>query len=294
MMVRASTVGELAAELLSRGGQAEVTRAFPNSVYLRSGDDFVVMLRGELRSPLTINLEKGKAWPGFRPGETCELSSDEVVSEGGTVDMRRAAEFRSSLAGTGALGLPSSKALAAWARMLRSLYDLAPSGPILLADPELRGFVRRVLVPLSRGERSPVGRFESYMSIIGRGGGFTPAGDDFVGGFAATYNFVAHGRRWKRIVFPRGKVSTLTIPESASMMSHAADGYVDELVERLIVRSTSGTRVPFHREILAVAHRGHTSGLDTSLGTLLCEAALAEQAGESGALGVCLGSLWKP
>ncbi len=292
MIQRASVLGELASRILARGKSGRVTRSFPSSAYVRSGSDFVVLLWGELRSPLTVNLRRGGGAAHFTPGRACTLSEAGIESEGTTIEVAGAEIFRASLLGSGTASFPPTSALSSGVRMIRSLYDVASAGPKLPDDGAFRHFVDAVLTPLAAGRRIAVHDQRPYRDLVGRGGGFTPAGDDFIGGFVATYNFVARRRRWERIAIPRRMLSTLTVPESAAILGYAARGYVDELMERLILRSIGPGGAPFHRELLAVAHRGHTSGIDMGLGVLLCEAALAETEGNAGALAACLQPLW--
>ena len=292
-MLRASTVGELAFRILARGRKGEVTRVFPRSVNIRAGSDFLVLLWGDLRSPLTVNLVGEAGAASFAPESTCEITNRVIHAGGTNVDVEGAEIYHSSLRRSRILRLPAGSELASSVAMLRSLYDVSPGGPGLPADSAFREFVGNVLVPFAAGRRKVVYDLGLYQELVGRGTGFTPAGDDFLGGFAAAYRLMARSYGWKNISFRRNWLSSKTIPESAAILSCAARGYVDELMERLIIRSM-GREGPFHRELLAVARRGHTSGMDMSLGVLLCEAALNGQTDGGDALRLCLESLGEP
>jgi hypothetical protein len=128
---------------------------------------------------------------------------------------------------------------------------------------------------------------QSYRGLIGRGGGFTPAGDDFVAGFVGTFNYIARCRRDRTISIPSRWVLSKTVPESGAILAYAAKGYVDEGLERLILSSTQGKGPGFSTELLSVASRGHTSGLDMSLGVLLCGATLVAKESHDGTLQRC-------
>jgi len=294
MTLGATSLGNLAARVLSRRRKGEATRVFQRSVYIRAGDDYILLLRGGLRSPMTINVEASqKAEWRIRVGEQCDLSGEAVKIGGEEVDLRKAELFRSALLRSRKVTLPDGPTLAKGVAMLRSLYDVSPSGPILSLDPVLKSFIGEALIPLSsertRGVYSP----RPYVSLIGRGGGFTPAGDDFVGGVVATFNYIARCRNTRQISVSQDLVRGRTIPESAAILRNSARGYVDEDMERLILAST-GPTPGFHGELMDVVRRGHTSGIDMSLGVLLCEAALAQAEGKRGALQKCLEALWKP
>jgi len=293
MRERATSIGNLAARVLSRGQGGEITRVFQRSAYVRSRGVFILLLWGKLRSPITVNMEEHQSagWR-IRVGERCIMSKETVRLEAGEVDLRGAEVFRSALLDSRKIELPGGPALARGAAMLRSLYDVSSSGLTLASDPALKSFIIGTLLPLSSGRTGPVHHPERYLRLIGRGGGFTPAGDDFIGGLVATFNYIARSRKRRQVSIPHELLRGRTIPESAAILGNSARGHVDEDMERLILAST-GEGSGFYGELMAVARRGHTSGIDMSLGVLLCEAALAQAEGEHGALEKCLDVLWK-
>ena len=294
MSQKASSIGNIAAEILSKGYSGEVTRVFQRSTYIRAKRDFILLLWGGPRSPMTVNVEGNTISHGrIRVGERCSLSREEIGLGSLRIDVRGAEVFRSALLRTREITLPGETVLAKGVAMLRSLYDVSLTGPTLASDQSLRTFVWETLVPFANGNSRPIFSPARYLPLIGRGGGFTPAGDDFVGGIITTFNYVARCRRTRQVHIPRALIRSRTVPESAMILSHSARGNVDEGMERLILASTAGS-VRFYDELLAVARRGHTSGIDMSLGVMLCEAALAQAEGESGALQKCLDVFWNP
>ena len=293
MSQKASSVGDLAARLLSRGGSGKVTRVFQRSAYVRSGEEFILLLWGGLRSPMTINVQGSAATGAIRGEEMCKLSRDGVALASGTIDVEGADVFRSALLDRKEVILPGRYALGKGVALLRSLYDASPSGPTLNNDGALRTFAERVLLPFASGDGASVRSPASFLPLVGRGGGFTPAGDDFLSGLVATFNFVARSRKSKQIRIPRTILRGRTVPESANVLFHSARGYVDEGMERLVLRSLDGGP-GFTEELLEVAQRGHTSGIDMSLGVLLCEAAIADADGGVSVLEDCFKILWRP
>ncbi len=293
MSLEASSIGDLAASTLSKGGAGVVTRVFQRSAYVRSGDDFILLLWGGLRSPMTMNLEGGSdAGRLTRFGERCGLSPRGITFESGEVGVGRATIYRSPLLGRRKVRFPAADELAKGAAMLRALYDVSLSGPTLVEDSALESFARMTLRPLASGKDDAMFSTANYLPLIGRGGGFTPAGDDFVCGLVTMFNYVARCRRTKRVSLPRKLLLSRTVAESAAILSYSSSGYADEALGRLVINSLTGKR--YYDELLAVAHRGHTSGIDMSLGALLGEAALAENRGTKGALDGCLDVLWRP
>lgn len=295
MIQRASYVGELALRVLSNGGSGKVTRVFPSSVYVRAGDDFVLLLWGELRSPITLNLlqEKGTRMT-FVVGEACRLKRSGVSSETTTISLRGAKVHRGSLHIRRFVSLPAMSELVKGVAMLKSLYDVSAPGPRLSADGSFRAFVEDTLSPFANGKSEGIYNFVNYFGLIGRGGGFTPAGDDFVSGFVGAFNYFARCRRGRKVSIPRGSALSRTVPESGAIVEYASRGYVDEGLERLILMSSGGKGAGFFDELLAVASRGHTSGIDMSLGVLLCEAAVSDSEKGGGAVEKCLRALRIP
>jgi len=288
MIQRASSVGELAQRFLSRGGRGSVTRVFRRSAYVRAGSDYFLLLWSNGRSPMTINvMGESDGSEGLRAGEECELSPSgirapriEVSAEGGRV-------YRSSLRRTREIESPAPDDLVKGVAMLKTLYDASPHGPVLVSDPAFQSFARRVLVPASGGKRR-LG-FDDFLALVGRGGGFTPAGDDFTAGFTSVYNYMARGMGSRRIVIPKKLASSRTIPESAAIMVYSSRGYVDEGMERLILDSLGGRR--FSDDLMSLASRGHTSGIDMSLGALLAEAVESDGGDRGRVLKRCLETL---
>jgi Protein of unknown function (DUF2877) len=289
MIQRASSVGELALRFLSRGGRGTVTRVFKRSAYVRAGSDYFLLLWGDGRSPMTINvMGESDGSEGLRAGEECELRDSgvrarrmETVTVGATI-------YRTSLRRRGAAAPPEPDDLVKGVAMLRSLYDASPHGPVLVSDPEFQSFVKGTLAPAARAKRSV--EFNDFLALVGRGGGFTPAGDDFTAGFISVSNYMARSRGSRRIVIPKKLAFSKTVPESAAIMVYSSRGYVDEGMEHLILDSLAGRR--FSDDLMSLASRGHTSGIDMSLGVLLAEAVESGKEDEGRVLVRCLQALW--
>ena len=290
MNQRASSVGELAVGVLAREAEGEVTRIFERSAYVKAGGEFMVLLWGGLPSPITINLGRAGA-KRLRVGERCALSPGGLAFDSWTIDVGGAQVYNSALRERRDTREPPASSLVRGVSFLRALYDASPSGLSLSSDVELRRFALKTLSPLAAGRKDSVRSFDSYLGLIGRGGGFTPAGDDFVGGLLCTYNYIARCNGSREILFPLRRIRPRTIPESAALLTYASKGYVDEGVSSLVLKTLSGGS-EFTDELLNVAPRGHTSGLDMSLGILLVEAALSDSAGGGRALERCSEALW--
>ncbi len=293
MNERAFCIGELASGIVADRKRGRVTRVFQKSAYLRSGNDFALLLWGGLRSPMTVNIEgETTGHPPLRAGQECVFDQEGIQIGETSIEVRGAEVYRSSLTERREVSFAPSRDLVKGVSMLKSLYGVSAAGPSLLADKVFRTFVNRILGPLSAGEPRKAHRPESYLPLVGRGEGFTPAGDDFVGGFLASYNCIARWRLSAQISIPRALLFSRTIPESAAIIGYSSEGHVDEAMESLILKTLGGRR--FFDELLAVARRGHTSGIDMSLGVLFCEAAVSDSIGGRGSLKECTETFWNP
>lgn len=291
MTQRASSVGELALRLLTRGRRGTVTRVFERSAYVKTGTDFLLLLWGETRSPMTVNFAGGSDGSrGLEPGEGCELSRSGLTARTVKVVVGGAKVYRSSLLTRSATVLPDDEILLKGAAALKALYDASPHAPILPADRSFREFVNDILIPFPEGGGVPT--VYDFLGLVGRGGGFTPAGDDFTAGFTAAFNFLHRSKGTKGIAIPKAIVASKTVPESAAILVYSSQGYVDEGLEKMIVDSVSGNRSRYLHDVMTIASRGHTSGMDMSLGVLLAEASISDAASRSGVLKKCLHLLW--
>lgn len=264
-----------------------MTRTFEHSAYVRAGPDFFLLLWGNGRSPMTVNVIGVKESGGMKVGEECELSSRRVRTGSLEVTVEGARPYRTLLRTRGTLGRPGAGDLVKGVALLKSLYDASPHGPSLVSDPEFRRFASSRLVPAARGSKKL--EFDDFLGLVGRGGGFTPAGDDFTAGFTSAFNYIARSRGSSQVVVPRKVASSRTIPESAAVMVYSSRGYVDEEMERLILDSLEGRAFSGH--LMTLAPRGHTSGMDMSLGVLLAEAVETGREDGGRALAECLGEL---
>lgn len=290
MILRATDVGEFAASILAHPNQGVVKRVFRSSAYLELSGELIILLRGGPKSPISVNLEGPSELSGqLSAGERFRSDKSQLVLQNAKVDIGGAKVYRSSL-GDGKSSSPvNASELTKASAMLRLLYQVAEPGLEFIADEYFLDFARRVLRPAGRGSWERVRSFENYLPLIGTGGGFTPSGDDLVGGFAAAFNHAARINGTGELLIPREELLKGTVSESAALVDYAQRGYVDEEVEGLIL-AAFGDKPGFLNSLLGVASRGHTSGIDLSLGVLLSAALL------SGGIAIdqCLDALSRP
>lgn len=292
MILAADSVGELVHALAARTAEGSVSKTFPRSAYIGIGGDYILLLRGPLRSPMTVNVGgAGSLDDLVAVGDRFELNPEGLASRALTVSLDHAQVYRGSLRTSLFVSAISEPDLVRAATMLKLLYSVSDSGLGFLDGKALEEFVGNVIIPLARGNLENVYETAQYMSLVGSGSGFTPAGDDFLAGFIAAFNLAAGAIGVNSISLPRGELSSRTVSESASILDHAQRGQVDEGLERLILAAFCNRPEAFRQEMMELASRGHTSGLDLTLGVLLSAAAVGDYKTRGHALESSLESL---
>jgi hypothetical protein len=291
MILRAANVGELVSSFLTHRSEGRVRRVFRSSAYIEAEDEVILLLRGELRSPMTVNLWAADDFERLLAiDERCDLGLGRLEFERMTVRTEGASVYRGGLERDSSIAPQAGSELVRGILMLRLLYRASQSTLDIVTDGSFRQFINTVLLPLAEGEMADAYLPRNYFPLIGKGGGFTPAGDDFVGGFAAAFNHVARKTGVREIRLPRNELEKRTVPESAALIDYAQRGYVDEEVERLII-SAFGGGPGFFDKLLQVARRGHTSGIDMSSGVVLSAAVCRDRMTREGTLEKCLSAL---
>lgn len=281
MIAQAYASGDLANETMSLRSQGKATRVFTKAVYLEFPDSLVVILNGGLKSPITINVSFARGFQGLvKLGDGCRAAPGELVIGDLAIALPGSRTYanRLDLARAGELRLSDLRALRRAAAVLRLLYQASPGRPLLPEDDNLGRFISSLSVSRSGPKDALRGE---YALLLGRGNGFTPSGDDFLAGFTATYNHVAKRIDLGLIELEFGALVGKTVRESAMLLWYASRGHVDEEMEDLML-SLSSDSPGLTDALVRMAARGHTSGLDMSLGALVAVAAVRDLVGESG------------
>jgi hypothetical protein len=110
---------------------------------------------------------------------------------------------------------------------------------------------------------------EVAEQIVGLGKGFTPSGDDLLGGFLATYNSFAEGIGRHKILLDFDFLETRTSWISAKLLDLMQRQVLDEQFSQLVDYAASGDTNSFLMAFESLLPRGHTSGIDILVGVLL-------------------------
>jgi hypothetical protein len=120
---------------------------------------------------------------------------------------------------------------------------------------------------LVRGARAAVTAAdptEAVASVVGRGAGLTPSGDDALAGALLVHHALG-GPSPALVVAVRGRLASTTAV-SAALLDAAADGWAAPQVVALVDAAVSGDRDAVARHLPAVLAIGHTSGRDLVTG----------------------------
>jgi len=292
--LKATSVGELVKVLASKGANGRVKRTFRNSAYLEAGRGLLLLLRAGLKSPMTVNLNGGPDFSStVSPNQSFAIDSGRIDVGSIVVQIKDAPVFRSALLKRGAVAPLSEMAIVKNATAIKLLYSASTPALELVNARAFTEFAKSVLEPMTAGDVNGAYLLRNYVGLIGSGTGFTPAGDDVVGGFVSAFNYYARGTGKRLVELPLPELRKRTVHESAHLLNYAQHGYVDEAMERLILAGLGNRQQEFRARLSDMASRGHTSGLDMSVGVLMLVAAVSDSLREGNALKKSLAALAK-
>lgn len=288
--------GAIAREVLADAGETRVIASFERSFYLACPRGIVCIgTPGIGAGPIQaeVSLPEGMTWAtlGIMPEARGETSGDvTAIGDGLLLDIATGStwlpppmpdfEAMRVRRGTIALrnharaGLPDE----GFARLIfgdpvaeRDLSAMmkAARGPL----DDLQGALR----PSLDGDTWRAEAVQAATLLVGLGPGFTPSGDDVLGGLLLALTSAGRiGLRdalWQAL---EPELDALTVPASAMHLSAAADGMAGEPVHLLLnaILRDDVESLPAHLQ--RVAAIGHTSGWDCLAGLVMGLEALAE------------------
>jgi hypothetical protein len=189
MTARALFAGPGAVRALRRGRRGVVELVLSGGVYLRSGDDWLLVAEPDAPfGPLSVGVT-GLRWAALRPGQAVFVERDRLRLGEQAVSLERLRERGL------APSLPRCRARAATEAAAAALA-------VTLGPPEA---LETGLLALRRGRTR-----EGVLALAGRGEGLTPAGDDVLAGYAA----------WRHAMGAPARLSALAAGRS-SPLGHA-------------------------------------------------------------------------
>ena len=273
----AKYVGSLALKALSTGDSAlagQVVNTFSNSFYLRTGsDELIFVTNRSLRSPITINLDTTRNLEQLvKPMELFRVNGNELhLGTDTIIELGTASTFQDRIEPTSELG-PEFTKIGKPLRLISFILSIVDTRQSVLdlhalAHPGMTDFVSSGVMPLRRPGTK--GRFgETALKIVGLGSGFTPSGDDTLGGFLATYNSFVRTIGRAPVLLDSQLLKEKTSWISAKLLDYMQRLILDEQLQHLI-DSANKNENNLVTALETLLPRGHTSGIDIAVGSIL-------------------------
>jgi hypothetical protein len=274
--LRAKSIGSLALRALSRGGSpvaGTVVNTFANSFYARTGkDELLFFTNRSIRSPVTVNLDtKSDLERLVTPLQSLATKGKQIlIGTDTTITLDTALLYDDTTEQSSELSLDFSMIRRSFriVSVILEIIDTSQSvlDPHAIAHNSIVEFVSDAVMSLLRPEGEERFR-EMALRIVGLGSGFTPSGDDTLGGFLAIYNSFASAIGRAPILLELSAMEERTTWISAKLLDHMQHLILDEQVRDLIDSVIDEDELVLAFESLLP--RGHTSGIDISVGAIL-------------------------
>ncbi len=297
MRIDATSVGGFAKHLLIGASEIQVREVFASTLYLSVRNQMIVITSRGGRSPFSIDVPDGTKFSKVSPGDMVSGNGTSIDIGDVSVNLARSPSYRPG-------GFPASRELGLGLEsvknellralfMAKLLYQASASELVLTDTQQFRGFVHTVLAPIAEGKTANLYDLEKFEAIIGFGSGFTPSGDDFVAGVLYLVNEATKELGIRPVRLTSGFLKTRTGWVSSMFLRYSQRGLVDESLHSLLGALWSGDGFALEDLVLTLGSRGHTSGLDTSVGVLLTAAAIGDFLDRGGQLKRALDVLLK-
>lgn len=269
-----STIGEKVKEVLDRNqSELYIRQVFSNTLYIEAGGDMGIITRKGNRSPITINIPQDSPLTSFHQyvkiGDKIEASESRIRFGELEIDLKNADYYtQPKIDRIKNIDDTLEKIYLKGLNFVILLYSTSPTNLSLLELGKFKEFLEKLVYPLSRGDLEVVKNSENYRLLLGTGEGFTPSGDDFLLGFISILNIFDERFQIPRIILEDEILFKHTTWVSAMFLKYAQQENYDENVHQVLNTMSSRDEAGFVDFLLQLARRGHTSGLDISLGIL--------------------------
>jgi len=224
----------------------------------------------QLKSPITVNLNSAtNLEQAVKPLDRVAIHGGEVrIGELTSIQLNHAERAKDHA--PRALRLVMDRESLNLASLILAVIDnsLSVLDPVGLAHAAAADFVSQGIIPLAQSEDR-----ENFLTaahrVIGLGGGFTPSGDDLLGGFLATYNSFAESTGREIILLDSSSIESSSTWISARLLDYMQRRILDDQVSSLLGAAASGDTDSFLMTLEGLIPRGHTSGIDILVGVIL-------------------------
>ncbi len=278
IQLTALQLGALAGKALMEGCTGKVMGITSRGVFLITGERILFVTDADYRSPYNIQvLSRPGQFDPFTPGDDWIFSGNELIfpDKNIGIDTSKAVFWQPALAPMIETTLfEQTRRVDA---LLQRMVSLDPGkGWLYLASesdmmPESEGFMIREMTDrfLACVKTADLeGSLKAGRSILGRGGGLTPSGDDWLSGFLL---YFARTKKVNPFIRDLGQSLTAlafdsTTKISANRIEAACQGWSEELflevVDSLLVTNIEISGIKLER----LVSFGHSSGVDTCVG----------------------------
>jgi hypothetical protein len=250
-----------------------VINTFANSFYVRTGkDELLFFTNHPMRSPIAVNLDtKSDLEKKVTPLQLVVSRNKQIlIGTDLAITLESALLYDDTTRQSSAPNLDFST-ISRSLRLVSTILEIIDTSqsvldPHSIAHKSVAEFVSDAVTSLLRQEREEQFR-EIALKIVGLGPGFTPSGDDTLGGFLAVYNSFANWIGRAPIFLELHAIEQRTSWISAKLLDHMQHLVLDEQVRDLIYSVNDKDKLVLAFESLLP--RGHTSGIDISVGAIL-------------------------
>lgn len=274
--LKASCIGSLAARALVDeriNPIATITNTFPNSFYARTfNDELLFVTNRSLRSPITINLDSQLNFQQLvKPLEHMSVQGNQVRVGDIAIDLDAAADYAYYVDFPAAGSAQLTQIRDALDAITLILQIIGTESSVLdqrgLTYDAATRFAKRAVIWLRSSDTSKFR--EATEELVGLGSGFTPSGDDMLGGFLAAYNSLAENIGRPTVLLEFEMLSKKTSWISAKLLDYMQRLVLDQQMSQVIQSAATGNGDELILALESVLPRGHTSGIDISAGAIL-------------------------
>jgi len=268
--LQATSIGSLAAKLIrSPDFHGTITNTFTNSFYIKAANgDIIFFTSNATLSPITVNLSSSPN--KLDPHQGFINKDGHIESRGVLIHVGGAQIYHPEVIPHNLNGLLQLGRTLETASFVLEILDTSNSvlDPCTPTHARTADFVKSAILPL-QFDAAHDEFCDLAPSLVGLGPGFTPSGDDFLGGFLATYNTFAGSLKRPKILLSFDLLGTRTNWISAKLLDYMQSEILDDELAGLISSASKENGNPFIFSVESLVSRGHTSGIDLVTGVIV-------------------------
>ena len=273
--ISAAQLGAIASQSFSKaksGTIGHVIASFQNSFYIRTyADELIFITNRPLESPITVNVTSNFNFEKLAlTNSSVTLREDQILIGDLAIRMETVQPHERPTKSLLDTKLRIDRNALRRVVFIIGILDVSLS--VLdakgISHEQTRKFARTSATAL-RDSFSLETFMHEALALVGLGAGFTPSGDDLLGGFLATWNSLAEVVDRSKVVLDFGLLSDRTSWISAKLLDYMQRELLDAQLSHAILSAALDNEDEFVLAVEALIPRGHTSGLDISTGMII-------------------------